>query len=136
MAPAAPPLVLDDFLPYRLSVASNLVSDAIARAYEALFGLSIPEWRVVAVVAEAGEITPQAIGALTARGLLARAGHPGDRRSHLLSLTAAGHALYAQVAPEALALEARLLATFTPAEVADLTAKLRRLEAAALALDA
>ena len=48
---AEPFLRLDAFLPYRLSFTSNLVSDTIARTYAALFDLSIPEWRVVAVVA-------------------------------------------------------------------------------------
>ena len=96
------PLILDEFIPYRLSVTSNLVSDAIARSYEALFGLTIPEWRLVAVVAERDGITQQAIGATTRmdkvtvsraaialvdRGLLARAANPDDRRSHLLRLT-------------------------------------------------
>ena len=144
-------LVLDDFIPYRLSVASNTVSDAIARAYEALFGLSIPEWRLVAVIAESDGVTQQAIGAatrmdkvtvsraaiaLTGRGLLARRGNPADRRSHLLDLTEAGRRLYAAVAPEALALERRLLAAFAPGEVAAFVATLRRIEAAARALDA
>ena len=142
-------LVLDDFIPYRLSVASNSVSDAIARTYEALFGLSIPEWRLVAVVAEGEGVTQQAIGAatrmdkvtvsraaiaLTGRGLLVRCANPADRRSHLLDLTAAGRRLYAAVAPEALALERRLLAAFEPDEVAAFVATLRRIEAAARAL--
>ena len=142
-------LVLDDFIPYRLSVASNSVSDAIARTYEALFGLSIPEWRLVAVVAEGEGVTQQAIGAatrmdkvtvsraaiaLTGRGLLVRRANPADRRSHLLDLTAAGRRLYAAVAPEALALEQKLLAAFEPDEVAAFVATLRRVEAAARAL--
>ncbi len=142
-------LVLDDFIPYRLSVASNSVSDAIARAYEALFGLTIPEWRLVAVIAESEGITQQAIGAATRmdkvtvsraaialveRGLLARQPNPGDRRSHLLGLTEAGRRLYAAVAPEALALEQRLLAAFAPEEIAAFVATLRRIEAAALSL--
>ena len=142
-------LVLDDFIPYRLSVASNSVSDAIARTYEALFGLSIPEWRLVAVVAAGKGVTQQAIGAatrmdkvtvsraaiaLTGRGLLVRRDNPADRRSHLLGLTAAGRRLYAAVAPEALALERRLLAAFDPDEVAAFVATLRRIEAAARAL--
>ncbi|MDA4836162.1 MarR family transcriptional regulator, partial [Enterobacter hormaechei] len=98
---AEPRLVLDEFLPFRLSVTSNLVSGLIARAYQSLFGLSIPEWRLITVVAESGAITQQAIGARTRmdkvtvsraaialgeRGLLARQGNPEDRRSHLLDL--------------------------------------------------
>ena len=143
-------LVLDDFVPYRLSVASNSVSEAVARTYEALFGLSIPEWRLVAVIAEAEGITQQAIGAaprmdkvtvsraaiaLTGRGLLVRRANPADRRSHLLGLTDAGRTLYAAVAPEALALERRLLAAFDPIAVDAFVATLRRIEAAARALD-
>jgi DNA-binding MarR family transcriptional regulator len=62
---AAKRLALDDFIPYRLSVTSNLVSDSIARTYESLFGLTIPEWRLVAVIAETGGVTQQAIGAKT-----------------------------------------------------------------------
>lgn len=145
------PLILDDFIPYRLSVTSNLVSDTIARTYEALFGLTIPEWRLVAVIAERDGITQQAIGATTRmdkvtvsraaialvdRGLLARMANPDDRRSHLLRLTGPGQELYAAVAPQAIALERRIFAGFAPAEIAAFTAMLRRIEAAALALDA
>lgn len=140
-------LTLDRFLPYRLSVASNRVSDRIAGAYRALFGLSIPEWRLIAVTAETGAITPAALGERTAmdkvsvsraaaalvhRRLLARAPNAIDRRSHLLDLTDAGRDLYARVAPEALKLERELLADFTPQEVAAFAAMLRRLEEAAL----
>lgn len=141
-------LILDDFIPYRLSVTSNLVSDAIARTYEALFGLTIPEWRVIAVVAEEGGVTQATIGArtrmdkvtvsraaaaLVGRGLLRREGHL-DRRSHGLALTPAGDELYAAVAPKALELERRIFAGFDAEEVAQFVATLRRVEAVALAL--
>lgn len=141
-------LVLDDFIPYRLSVTSNLVSDAIARTYEALFGLTIPEWRVIAVVAEEGGVTQAAIGArtrmdkvtvsraataLVGRGLLERGRHE-DGRSHGLTLTGAGGDLYAQVAPKALELERRVFSDFAAGEVAQFVAMLRRIEAVALAL--
>ena len=144
-----PKLVLDDFIPYRLSVASNLVSDSIARTYQALFGLSVPEWRLIAVVAETGPITQAALGqatrmdkvtvsraaiALVGRALMARAAH-GDRRSHLLDLTAAGRDLHAQVAPKALELERRIFARFDAGELAAFTAMLRRIEAVTLELD-
>lgn len=146
---ADPRLVLDDFIPYRLSLTSNLVSDSIARAYEALFGLTIPEWRLVAVIAETGGISQQAIGAKTLmdkvtvsraaialvdRGLLARRGNPDDRRSHLLELTDAGRDLYAAVAPKALDLESRIFSAFDPAEVAQFMEMLRRIESATLAI--
>jgi DNA-binding MarR family transcriptional regulator len=140
-------LVLDRFIPFRLSYTSNLVSDTIAGAYEALFGLSIPEWRLVAVVAETGGVTQAAIGArtrmdkvtvsraaaaLVGRGLMARGPHGGDRRSHLLRLTDAGRRLYGEVAPKALELERRIFADFAPAELEAFVATLRRIDAATL----
>ncbi|WP_293872636.1 MULTISPECIES: MarR family winged helix-turn-helix transcriptional regulator [unclassified Sphingomonas] len=146
---AAKRLALDDFIPYRLSVTSNLVSDSIARTYESLFGLTIPEWRLVAVIAETGGVTQQAIGAKTLmdkvtvsraaialvdRGLLARQANPEDRRSHLLELTDAGRDLYAAVAPKALDLESRIFAAFEPAEVAQFIDMLRRIEAVTIAI--
>ena len=43
-------LRLEDFLPYRLSILSNTVSGSIAAGYAEAFDLSIPEWRVMAVL--------------------------------------------------------------------------------------
>lgn len=142
-------LKLDDYLPYRLSVASTAVSELIAKAYQARFGLTIPQWRLMAVLGESGPMTPQALGArtmmdkvtvsraaqaLTQRGLTARDPNAADGRSHRLSLTKDGAALYAEIAPSALAYEARLLETFTAADQAAAHDLLRRLQAAALAL--
>ena len=134
-------LQLDDFLPFRLSYTSNLVSERIARSYEALFGLKIPEWRLIAVIAEGQGNTQQEIGARTRmdkvtvsraaialfeRGLITRAPNPADGRSHLLTLTPAGHTLYAQIAPKALELEAAIFGQFSSEELAALKNMLRR----------
>jgi DNA-binding MarR family transcriptional regulator len=142
-------LTLDAFLPFRLSYTSNLVSEAVAQSYRALFGISIPEWRLIAVIAEnSSGITQQAIGAKTRmdkvtvsraaialheRGLIARAANPGDRRSHLLALTAAGQGLYAEVAPLALSLEQRLFAGFDATEMDSFVRMLRQIDAVVLA---
>ena len=143
-------LKLDDFLPYRLSIASNRVSGAIATAYQALFGLRIPEWRLVAVLAEGGEMTQLAIGrgtrmdkvsvsraaiALVDRGLASRTPNAEDQRSHHLALTAAGKRLYEEVAPMAIAIEHQIFEGFSPEELAGLRAMLERLETAAAALE-
>jgi DNA-binding MarR family transcriptional regulator len=87
-------LHLDKFLPYRLSVLSNTVSSAIAAAYFVNFGLSIPEWRVMAVLAanpglSAAEVTARtamdkvavsrAVAALISAGRLHRTTVPADR---------------------------------------------------------
>jgi DNA-binding MarR family transcriptional regulator len=142
-------LRLDAYLPYRLSVAANAVSELIARAYKDRFGLTVPQWRLVAVLGEAGPMTPQALAARTImdkvtvsraaaglceRRLARRAPNRADGRSHRLSLTPAGRALYDEVAPAALGYERQLLEGFTEAERAAAHALLRRLQAAALAL--
>src|SRR5438876_12008592 len=92
-------LRLDAFIPFRLSVTSNMVSHAIASTYQALFGLSIPEWRLIAVIAEDDGTTQQQVGrrtqmdkvtvsratiALVDRGLIERQPHARDRRSQSL----------------------------------------------------
>ena len=148
---ATPSLVLDDFLPFRLSFTSNLVSDTIARTYEALFGLSIPEWRVIAVVAETGGITQALIGgrtrmdkvtvsraavALVGRGLLDRARNAEDGRSHLLRLTKAGRDLHALVAPKALELEKRIFERLDPEDVARFVTMLRQIDSITLGIAA
>ena len=142
-------LRLDSFVPYRLSIASNTVSDMIASAYRSLFGLTIPEWRLVTILAEHDGMTQLDLGEATRmdkvtvsraaiglvdRGLVRRAPNPHDKRSHLLSLTKDGLSLYGQVAPKALALEDAVLAGFDKAEVAQLMSMLERLEDAALKL--
>lgn len=141
-------LELDEYLPFRLSVASNAVSRLIARAYEDRFGLSIPQWRLMAVLAEGG-LTPQAIVARTAmdkvtvsraanglegRHLISRTASKSDGRSHVLALTETGRRLHAEIAPLALAYEAALLTGLAPAEVAQMKRLLQRLEAAAARL--
>ena len=143
-------LKLDEFLPYRLSIASNTVSDAVASAYRTLFGLRIPEWRLVAVLAEGGAMSQQALCgrtrmdkvtvsraaiALAERGLIQRGANPDDQRSHLLTLSQEGWALYEQVAPKALEFERRIFETLSDAEREQLRAMLERIEAAAAALD-
>jgi DNA-binding MarR family transcriptional regulator len=143
-------LLLDDFMPYRLSIASNRVSDAVASTYRSLFGLRIPEWRLVAVIAEADGITQQALCvatrmdkvtvsrsaiALVDRGLVERRANAGDQRSHLLALTPSGRALYEEVAPRALAIEQELFTSFSAGEIDVLRDMLARVQAAADAME-
>lgn len=143
-------LKLDRFLPYRLSITSNRVSSAIASTYQTLFGLKIPEWRLIAIVAEHDGITQHALGVATRmdkvsvsraaatlveRGLIARQPNPGDQRSHLLKLTGPGRVLYDDVAPKALELEAQVFAGFSPEEIATFRTMLDRIEASAAPFD-
>jgi DNA-binding MarR family transcriptional regulator len=142
-------LRLHDYLPYRLSVAANAVSGLIARAYEDKFGLTIPQWRLIAVLADDGPLTPQELCAHTimdkvtvtraAQGLLRRRlvrrqPNETDGRSHRLILTTAGEQLYGEVVPLALGYEEQLIAGIDARSVAKLEEQLRQLEQRAMEL--
>ncbi|MBL8531071.1 MAG: winged helix-turn-helix transcriptional regulator [Hyphomonadaceae bacterium] len=139
-------LVLEDFLPYRLSVLSNRVSGAIAARYAKAFALSIPEWRVIAVlgrrpgltateVAEATEMdkvaVSRAVARLVAAKRVAAQADARDARRQRLTLTREGESVHARIAPMALESEQRLLSALTVRERADLNALLDRLLIAA-----
>jgi DNA-binding MarR family transcriptional regulator len=124
-------LHLDRFVPYRLSVLTNTVSMLIARAYEQEFGLSIPEWRIVAVLArypdlsavEVAERTAmdkvavsRAVSRLLARRRITRGFDKGDKRRSILRLSASGQSVYRKVAPLALRYEEELLDALSTAE--------------------
>jgi len=140
---------LDRFLPYRLSVLTNVVSSTIAEAYQRRFGLSIPEWRVLAVLArhpgvsaaEVARLTrmdavavSRAVARLLAAGRLRRTIARDDRRRSVLAVTATGTAVYREVAPLALGYERELLATLDAAERAALDRALDALTTRAQAL--
>ena len=135
-----PKLHLDRFVPYRLSVLSNTVSGAIGAAYFVNFGLSIPQWRVMAVLAanpglSAAEVTARtamdkvavsrAVATLLAAGHLHRTMAPADRRRTHLALTGAGQRVYARVVPMALEYERALMRPLSRRDRATLDRLLR-----------
>ena len=139
-------LNLDQFLPYRLSIASNALSERIAADYQSKFGLKIPEWRLMAVLGEGKPLTQRelvaatlmdkvtvnrAAKALADRQLIARQAHEADGRSHHLDLTETGRALYDAIVPAALATEERLESHISAAERTALMAILAKLTTAA-----
>ena len=140
-------LILDSFLPYRLSVATNLVSDLVAAAYRQLFDINIPEWRLIAVLAERTESNQQGLGEATRmdkltvsraaarlakRGLILRRVSEQDRRNQLLTLSDDGRALYEHVAPKALEIEKMIFDRLSETQKAEFSIILREIEAAAL----
>lgn len=144
-------LRLGEYLPYRLSVAANAVSQLIARAYGDRFDLKVPEWRLIAVLADEGPLTPQSLcertvmdkvtvtraaQALVRRRILRREPNASDGRSHRLRLTPAGKELHRRIAPLALEYEARLLAHIGQPEAERLKRQLQRLQKIADALTA
>ncbi len=116
-------LELDAFLPFRLAVSSARVSRALARRYERRFGVTIPQWRCLAVLGRTGGLTASQLGerarldkvqtsravvGLVGRDLVNRMPDAADRRAVRLSLTALGKALYGDLAAAALAWEREL----------------------------
>jgi DNA-binding MarR family transcriptional regulator len=135
---------LEDFLPYRLSVTTNRVSRLFAKQYAAQFGLTIPEWRVLAVVGRLGTCSPTAVGewsamdkvkvsraaaALVAKGLLRQSQDPSDGRGRLLRMTRKGVTTHSGVVPLARGIEAALADGLTKTEWVALNKALVKLNA-------
>jgi len=135
-------LDLDRFMPYRLSVLTNRVSSAIARHYSQRFSLSIPEWRVMAVLGQTPGLSAREVAERTAmdkvqvsraaQSLLAakrltRVAHARDGRVAHLSLSAKGQAIYDEVVPLALKLEKRFLSVLNDDEQKSLDMLLAKL---------
>ena len=124
LLPMGDELILEDFLPYRLSILSNTVSTTIAQVYEKRFGLSIPEWRVIAILGrypglsavEVAERTlmdkvavSRAVTKLLKNGRLDREFADADRRRSILNLSEEGQRVHDEIAPLALQFERELL---------------------------
>lgn len=144
-------LILEDFLPYRLSILSNTVSNTIATAYNKRFGLSIPEWRVIAVLGrfpglsavEVAERTlmdkvavSRAVTKLINSGRVDRQIADADRRRSILRLSAEGRQVHDEIAPLALKFEEDLLHGLSEDEIQTLSVIMERLLARARLIDA
>lgn len=140
---------LESFVPYRLSVLTNIVSRTIGRLYGERFGLGIPEWRVMAVLGRFAPLSSTEVCARTAMDkvrvsraverlrrakLVEQAVDTQDRRRSRLKLSASGHRMHDSIVPMALAAEALLLDGLTPAERRTLDSLLTRLTERALAI--
>ncbi|MBP6818279.1 MAG: MarR family transcriptional regulator [Ferrovibrio sp.] len=125
------PLVLENFLPYRLSVMTNRISGALSRHYAERFGIGIPEWRVIANLGRHPGITAnevveraamdkvtvsRAVAALEKKKLVERRRDDGDKRKTQLTLSKAGEKVYGEIVPLALGFERELLEKLTAEE--------------------
>ncbi|WP_291077591.1 MarR family winged helix-turn-helix transcriptional regulator [Hyphomonas sp.] len=139
-------LRLREFLPYRLSVLSNTISTRIAALYDREFGLSIWQWRVMAVIGDRPGISATEIGQLTAMdkvavsraiaamiemGYLERKTSETDGRRSQLFLTPAGREVYEMIVPMALGEEQELSGSLTEEERRELDRLMAKLAEAA-----
>ncbi|MCA8868669.1 MAG: winged helix-turn-helix transcriptional regulator [Rhodobacteraceae bacterium] len=127
-----PPLtdfVLDEFLPYRLTILATRLSEQFAERYRAKFGISVPEWRLVAHLSQAEKVsirevyqrvamdkskTSRAAARLEKAGYVNKRTNPADRRLVELSLTAKGHAMSAEIGRMGIAFQGELLIGLEP----------------------
>jgi DNA-binding MarR family transcriptional regulator len=122
---------LQNFLPYRLAVLSEQISQCVALVYRERFGLSRDEWRVLAALADRGTVktgtvidasaldkmqVSRAVSGLQERGYVERVPDPQDGRGWLVRLTAAGRALFQKIAPMVQARESFLLEALSAEE--------------------
>lgn len=137
-------LKLSRFLPYVLNNLAERISAGLSTIYADEYGLSIPEWRVIANLAEHGTLNARqivkfttmekskvsrAVNNLSARKLLSQRRAQGDSRAKDLALTAAGDELYQAIVPRVLAWERELLGSLSAAEYRDLLHSLDKLGA-------
>jgi DNA-binding MarR family transcriptional regulator len=139
-------LRLENFLPYRLAVLSNTVSTTVARAYDKRFSVSIPEWRVIAVLGRfpglsAVEVAgrtlmdkvavSRAVTKLIKNGRVEREFADADKRRSILNLSEDGKKLHDEIATLALEFERDLLQGFSQEEIDSLNSTMERLLARA-----
>lgn len=134
---------LSTFLPYQLAVVASRISKGFAERYRREFGLTIPEWRVLAHLAQSEQVSVREIQArvdmdkskvsraaarLEASGLIEKRENPDDRRLLDMRLTPKGRELIARIVPIADAYQAEVLAQLGPEAAAFRGALLRLLE--------
>ncbi len=126
------PLQLEAFLPYRLSLLSNAISGAIAAVYGDKFAISMPEWRIMMILAEYPDVSAdevcrrtkieksvvsRAVARLLKRHLINRDMDEKDRRRSILRLSETGLSVYDEVMPIARDYEAKLLSDLSAGEL-------------------
>lgn len=148
------PLALDQFVPYRVSVLSNIISRSVAQLYASRFELTIPEWRVMVVLGQeesTGEImcansvaartamdkvqVSRAVSRMLQAELIDRTIDRDDRRRSVLRLTDKGRDVYAALIPAALKYEAELLKSLSSEQLETLNGLISTLTQAARDLE-
>jgi DNA-binding MarR family transcriptional regulator len=134
---------LKQFVPYRMVHLAANISLALSKIYKQEFDITIPEWRVLAQLAEQkklyskniGEITSmnkskvsRAVKALESKAYLIRQTDKNDNRAAYLSLTSQGKTLYQNIAPKALQWERQFIGVLEASEHRNLMKILDKLD--------
>jgi DNA-binding MarR family transcriptional regulator len=143
---------LEHFLPYRLSVLTNTISEGLARRYRDLQPMSVTEWRILAVLGRfpglvASEVCERTamdkvaisrgVRSLMEKGLLDRQQDSGDRRRQRLYISPGrGERVLQRVVPIALHYERQLVESLNPGELEALSRIMQKLQRQSEDLDA
>ncbi|MGH1539522.1 MAG: MarR family winged helix-turn-helix transcriptional regulator [Arenicella sp.] len=137
-------LSLDTFIPYRINVLATKISESLAVEYRRDFGISIAEWRVLAIL---GQYSPLAAKQLASEvnlgkvrlsrtttklyedGLIMRSISAGDRRKTFFRLSTKGKRLYEKIVPLAIKWQDSLMESFSDKDTEQLVKMIDLLEA-------
>ena len=140
-------LELETFLPYRLNVLADEVSRALSGIYADKYGISVPEWRIIATLGQYRQMTAKAMGEhthmhktkvsravaqLQHKGFVERTKNDRDRREVFVTLTARGKNVYHELVPEALKFTSNLVAQLPRAELEQFERTVQKLTRLAL----
>jgi DNA-binding MarR family transcriptional regulator len=138
-----PMVVLENFMPYRLSVLSLAISQSIATLYSERFSINIMEWRVIAVLSNFNSLSAnqicertnmdkvqvsRAVSSLAKAKLVLRKTDKQDRRKSELRLSAKGKNVYKKIVPLALDWEKKLMSALNAQERKEFDQLLNKLE--------
>jgi DNA-binding MarR family transcriptional regulator len=139
-----PAFRLADFLPYRIVTVAEELFKRFAADYEESCGITVAEFRVMAVLAEHGVLSPTLVGhktgmdkvkvsrasqSLVSRKLIRQNIDPRDGRGRLLRLTAKGQSLHQRSAAIARDLEAEVFGGFSRADRTAMNSLLNKIDA-------
>jgi DNA-binding MarR family transcriptional regulator len=137
-------LDLLNFVPFRMNRLSAEISTALSSEYRDLYGIEVPEWRVIATLGFREEpctaqyvvqstrthksTISRAVTSLLERGLIERIESPVDRREYSLQLSREGRALYLGLIPRLLNREREILACLSATELRHFENALSKIE--------
>ena len=117
-------MLLESFFPYRLAIVAEAFSRNLVAVYGKAYGLSREEWRLLLLLAEAGQLTSlelsqrtsldkvqisRASRKLSNKGLITRTISRKDRRLRIYACTDEGQQLFNTVLPQVQACADKML---------------------------
>ncbi|MCC4264646.1 MarR family transcriptional regulator [Oceanimonas baumannii] len=135
-------LELERFLPYKLMQVAERVGAELAVFYRKEFGITRPEWRLMAVMGDGRALIARELADMTCmdkvkvsralqgledKKLIKRTPNPRDQRAARIVLTTEGKELHRRMVPRVLAWEASLAEGLTGGDTRQLLSSLNQL---------